>query len=67
MAKKNNMVPVPTGGGVLPKLIGIAVTLALLVFVVKHPADAASGLKALIDAVGGIVDGIATFFQQAAR
>ncbi|SFK52759.1 hypothetical protein SAMN05421835_12372 [Amycolatopsis sacchari] len=67
MPSKNTMVPLSAGrGGVLTKLIGTAVVVALLVIVVKHPADAAAWLKDLIGWGTGIVDGIASFIRQAA-
>lgn len=49
-----------TSGGVLRKVIGTAVVLALLVIVVKHPADAANWVKTAV----GWLDGLVTFFQQ---
>ncbi|QRP47234.1 hypothetical protein [Amycolatopsis sp. FDAARGOS 1241] len=66
MSKKaSSMIPMPTSGGsVLPKLIGGAVLLALLVVVVKHPADAAHWAKAVIDAGGEVIDGLASFLRQ---
>lgn len=64
MAK--NSVSLPTGKSVLPKLIGFAVALALLVIVVKHPGDAASWVKALAVGAGDVIDGIASFIRQAA-
>lgn len=64
MGKKNSMMPVPTGSSVLPKLIGSAIALALLVVVVRHPSDAADLFKGLIGFAGSIVDGIATFIRQ---
>lgn len=62
MAK--NMVPMPTGNGVLPKLIGAAVLLALVVLIVKHPGDSANGVEGLIGLGEDVVDGIASFLHK---
>ena len=64
MSKKNSVMPVPTGSSVLPKLIGSAIALALLVVVVRHPSDAADLLKGLIGFGATVVDGIASFIRQ---
>jgi hypothetical protein len=48
------------GGGMLRKLIGTVVVLALLVIVVKHPADAANWVKAAV----GCLDGLVSFIRQ---
>jgi hypothetical protein len=62
MAK--NVIPgVTTGGGMLSKVIGTAVVLAVLVIVVKHPTDAASFAKALVGGVGAVIDGLVSFFR----
>lgn len=54
---------VPTGGGIMPKLIGWAVALAVLVLIVKHPADAATWVKGGFELFGALVGGIAEFFR----
>lgn len=64
MAKQT--IPMPTGGSVLPKLIGAAVLIALLVVVVKHPGDAASAVKSLLSMGEAVVDGIAAFLHRLA-
>lgn len=69
MAKKNTMIPMPashSGGGVLAKVIGGAVVLALLVIVVKHPTDAAGWLKGLIGSGTKVVNGMTSFIRQVA-
>lgn len=67
MGKKGNMIPVPAGGsGLLPKVLGALIALALLVFVVKHPTDAANWAKAIAAGIGSIIDGIAAFTRQLA-
>lgn len=64
MAK--NMIPLPAGGSVLPKVIGAAFLIALLVVVVKHPSDSASWVQALFDLGETVVDGIAAFLHKLA-
>ncbi|MDQ0378604.1 hypothetical protein [Amycolatopsis thermophila] len=68
MGKKSNMVPLPTSGGgtILPKLIGVLVTVAALAVVIKHPSDAATWAKTLASAAGRVIDGVATFIRQVA-
>jgi hypothetical protein len=59
MAK--NVIPgMKTGGGVMSKVVGTAVLLAILVIVVKHPSDAANFVKTVF----GWIDQIATFFMR---
>lgn len=48
------------GGGTLRKVVGTAVVLALLVIVVKHPADAANWVKTAV----GWLDGLVSFIRQ---
>lgn len=62
MAGKN-MIPMSTGGGVLPKLIGFAVAIAVLLVVVKHPQDSASWIQSLIAGGEGMIDGLAAFLH----
>ncbi len=61
---KQQMMPMPSGGGVLPKLIGTAVVLALLVMVIKQPAATAGWVEGLFGAAVGAVEGIAAFFGE---
>ncbi|GAA5115929.1 hypothetical protein [Haloechinothrix salitolerans] len=65
MAGKN-MIPMSTGGGVLPKLIGFAVVIAVLLVVVKHPQDSASWVQSLIDGGESVIDGLAAFLHKLA-
>lgn len=59
-----NAIPgVATGGGILSKIIGTAIVLAILVMVVKHPADAASFAKTVFSGFGAVIDGLASFFR----
>ncbi|GAB3580391.1 hypothetical protein GCM10027445_50610 [Amycolatopsis endophytica] len=60
------MVPLPTGGSVLPKLVGGLVVLGVLTVVIKHPNDAAVWVRALAEAAGDAIDGVASFFRQIA-
>ena len=53
-----NAIPgMKTGGGVMSKLVGTAMVLAILVIVVKHPSDAADFVKTVF----GWIDQIAPF------
>lgn len=59
-----NVIPgMKTGGGVMSKVIGAAVVLAILVIVVKHPTDAASFAKTLFSGLGAVIDGFVSFFR----
>jgi len=59
-----NVIPgLKTGGGVMSKVIGTAVMLAILVIVIKHPTDAASFAKAFFSGFGAVVDGFVGFFR----
>lgn len=51
----------------LPKLIGALVMLAVLAFVVQQPVEAAQLVRNVLGLFGGAVDGLATFFSQAAN
>lgn len=53
-----------TGGGLLRKLIGTAVVVAVSVLIVKHPGDSAALVKATAQWGSGVIDGIVTFFQR---
>lgn len=60
MAK--NALPVKTGG-MLGKLIGALVALAVLTLVVKHPSDAADWVTGLFHMLGRAIDGISAFLH----
>lgn len=65
MAKRaSTQIPMPTGGGPLRKIIGFAVVIALLVIVVKHPAEAAVVATKVAGLVGAVLDGLWSFVQQ---
>jgi hypothetical protein len=57
---KNAIPGLKTGGGVMSKVIGTVVVLAILVIVVKHPSDAANFVKAVF----GWIDQVATFLRE---
>lgn len=61
---KQQMMPMPSGGGLLPKLISAAVVLALLVMVIKQPSATAGWVQGIFDWAIGAVEGISAFFQQ---
>lgn len=67
MAKNNNLVPKPSSGGALPKLIGAVFVIALLAIIVKHPGDAAEWAKSLVSGGVAVIDGFATFIRQVAN
>ncbi|MEU3274507.1 hypothetical protein ABZ639_26995 [Saccharomonospora sp. NPDC006951] len=62
MAKQTPVLP-KAGGGVLVKLVGTVAVIALLVVVVKHPADAAAWVKGVAGTVVDVVDGFVAFFR----
>lgn len=61
---KKEMMPMPKGGGPLPKLIGTAVVLALLVMVIRQPAATAGWVEGIFGWALGAVEGIAAFFGE---
>lgn len=63
MAK--NMLPMTTGGGVLRKVVGTLVALAVLALVVGHPADAATWTTSVVHLLGRVIGGISTFLRDA--
>jgi hypothetical protein len=58
---KNSMLPMKTGGGMLGKVIGTVVCLAVVALVVKHPADAAGWVTGGLHVAGSVIDGVSTF------
>ncbi|QWF80445.1 hypothetical protein [Amycolatopsis sp. CA-230715] len=63
---KSTIPGLKSSGGVLPKLIGLTVLAAVLMLIVKHPANAATWVQSAGDWVGNAVDGLANFIQQCA-
>ena len=55
-----------TGGGLLSKVVGWLVGLALLTMVVKHPAESAQGFTAAFGALSSVIDSLAAFFSNVA-
>jgi hypothetical protein len=65
MAKRGStQIPIPTGGGLLRKVVGLAVVIALLVIVIKHPTEAAATATRLAGFLGSVIDGLWSFVQQ---
>lgn len=62
MAK--NMLPMKTGSGIMSKLIGLLVGLAILMLVIKYPSDAASWVTGAAHLLTQIVGGLVAFFRQ---
>jgi hypothetical protein len=60
---KNTIPGLKTGGGILSKVIGTVVVLAILVMVVKYPSDAASLVKTIFAGLGTLIDGLVGFFR----
>jgi hypothetical protein len=54
----------PSGGGLLRKIVGLAVVIALLAIVIKHPTDAAAAATSAVGFVGSVIDGLWSFVQQ---
>jgi hypothetical protein len=63
MAKRGTQIPIPTGGGPLRKIVGLAVLIALLVIVIKHPAGAAAAATGAARFTGDVIDGLWSFVQ----
>lgn len=56
--------PMPkTGSGLLPKVTGALVLVALFMFMVKHPSEAASLVQSGASGLGSVVEALVTFFQ----
>lgn len=64
MMARNTFPMMPTGSGVLGKIVGTVVGLGVLVFVVKHPAEAAQLLTTVLGLLGNAVEGLASFLSQ---
>jgi hypothetical protein len=56
---KNPYPVMNTGGGLLSKLLGTLVTIAVVVLVIKYPSDAARWVRGL----GTVIDGLVTFLR----
>jgi hypothetical protein len=64
MAKRGTQIPMPARGGAARKTVGLAVVIALLVIVIKHPSDAAAVATDVAKFLGGVIDGLWSFVQQ---
>ena len=60
---RNSMLPMKTGGGILSKVIGALVALAVLTLVVKYPTEAAHSVGSLMHLAGRFIDGVAAFLR----
>lgn len=58
---RNSMLPMKTGSGLLGKIIGGLIALAVLSMVIKYPTEAASWVTSLFHWAGSAIDGISTF------
>lgn len=63
MAKQSFPMPGTSSGGLLPKVLGTLVTLAVVTLVVKDPVGAAHLAGQLAGFLGTVVTGLATFLQ----
>jgi len=53
-----------TGNGLVSKLIGALVTVAVLMLVIKYPGDAAGWVTGAVHLAGNIISGLVAFFRQ---
>ena len=58
---KNSLPMMKSGGGILSKLIGFGVVIALVTLVVKYPSDAASWVSGGLHGAGSVIDGFVNF------
>ena len=59
-----NMMPTKAGGGLVSKLIGVIVALAVLMLLVKYPGDAAGWVTGAVHLLTKIVSGLVAFVRQ---
>jgi hypothetical protein len=57
-----NMMPMKTSG-LLGKLVGVLVMLAVLALIVGHPADAATWTIGVVHLLGRVIGGISAFLR----
>ncbi|MEU4254178.1 hypothetical protein AB0F15_42980 [Amycolatopsis sp. NPDC026612] len=60
---KNNFPVMKSGGGLVGKAIGLVVGLAIVVLIVKYPADSASWASGAAHGVGVVIDGVVQFLR----
>jgi hypothetical protein len=58
---------IKTGGGIVKKIVGVVIVLAVLALVINHPHDAAGMVNTATDKGGGIIDSVAQFFRDLGR
>lgn len=63
MAKKQTMMPMPTGGGTGKRALVALAALVLLALVIRDPAGTASTARQLATGAGVALDGLATFVR----
>jgi hypothetical protein len=59
-----NMTPIKAGSGILSKLIGILIGLAVVMLIIKYPGDAAGWVTGGAHLLTNIVSGLVAFFRQ---
>lgn len=64
MAKSQFPMMKSGGSGVLPKVVGTLVLLAVLAMVVKHPVESAHGFSAALAGLGSVAEAFSTFLSQ---
>lgn len=60
---KSNFPVMKSGGGILPKVVGLIILLAIGVMVVKHPADSAGWVTDAVHGIGAVIDGVVSFLR----
>ena len=63
MAKNSFPMMQPGGSGALGKAVRVAVLIALIVLVIKFPADAAAFVQSAAATAGDVIGGLVTFFR----
>ncbi|MGO1055604.1 hypothetical protein [Crossiella sp. CA198] len=64
---RNSFPGMKAGGGLVPKLVGTLLLVAVLVLIVNHPSDSAGWVSGVAGGVGDVVDGVATFLRSLTR
>ncbi|WP_414936506.1 hypothetical protein [Amycolatopsis sp. cmx-11-51] len=60
---KSNFPVMKSGGGILPKVVGLIILLAIGVMVVKHPTDSAGWVTDAVHGIGAVLDGVVNFLR----
>ena len=61
---KNTIPGLKSGGGLVPKLVGLALLATVVVLLIKHPAEMAGWVSALVKGIGDLIEGLATVFTK---